>query len=114
MRHENSELKDRIKAGAKEYSKLMDKYHFIKNKQFNADMNIYHDLSGDSQTRRSELFSLNNRFGMTSSQINPILLNRQRPSTNEQETDTDSAIQGVIFTYTAIALKSELKYAPPS
>ena len=46
-RQENEELKDRIKAGAKEYSKLFEKYRLIKNKQFNHDLNVYTDLCGN-------------------------------------------------------------------
>ena len=42
---DNDELKERIKAGAKEYSKIFDKYRLLKNQQFNNDINVYHDLS---------------------------------------------------------------------
>jgi hypothetical protein len=47
LKEENEELKDRIKAGAKEYSKLLEKYHVVKNQQFNSEINAYNDMSGE-------------------------------------------------------------------
>ena len=44
VRLENEELKDRLKAGAKEYSKLFEKYRLNKNK--NQDLSVYSDLCG--------------------------------------------------------------------
>jgi hypothetical protein len=45
LKSENDELKDRLKVGYKEYTKLLEKYRLVKNQQFNHDMNAYHDLN---------------------------------------------------------------------
>ena len=74
IQQENEELKERIRAGAKEYTKLFDKYRLIKNQQFNSDMNVYHDLSSGD-------IHLGNRLPAT----------RQRSSTSS--TLSDSAIR---------------------
>lgn len=73
---ENEELKERIKAGAKEYSKLFDKYRLIKNRQFNQDINVYHDLNGGVHLRREMnsqshiLYSNNSHLDSPDSAIN--------------------------------------------
>jgi hypothetical protein len=60
LKEENQELKERIQAGAKEYSRLFEKYRLIKNQQFNYDMNLYHDLNGADILIRKDLNRFNN------------------------------------------------------
>lgn len=79
LKQENDDLKERIKAGAKEYSKLFEKYRIVKNKQFNHDINVYHDLNGGVHLRR-ELNSHSHILYANSTQ-------------HENEFDSDSAIQ---------------------
>lgn len=58
LRIENEELKDRVRAGGKEYSKLFEKYRLLKNKQFNHDLNVYTDLCGNEMImKRNESIS---------------------------------------------------------
>lgn len=72
LERENEELKERIKAGAKEYTKLIEKYRLLKNQQFNYDMNIYHDLNGDIHIKRdfSSHNNISNRTGSCCSDLN--------------------------------------------
>ncbi|CAF1053420.1 unnamed protein product [Brachionus calyciflorus] len=68
-RMENEELKERIKTGAKEYSKLYEKYRLLKNKQFNHDLNVYTDLCGNEHlVKRNESLSTDSAIQGGSSQ----------------------------------------------
>ena len=87
LREENQELKERIQAGAKEYSKLFEKYRLIKNQQFNYDMNLYHDLNGADILIRKDLNRFNNtnqRQGSFFGTSTPNIINNS---------ESDSAIQ---------------------
>jgi hypothetical protein len=87
LREENQELKERIQAGAKEYSKLFEKYRLIKNQQFNYDMNLYHDLNGADILIRKDLNRFNNtnqRKGSFFGTSTPNIIN---------SSESDSAIQ---------------------
>lgn len=85
QREEIEELKERIKAGAKEYSKLFDKYRLVRNQQLNMDVNVYHNLNGDVILGRR-----------SSSNLSPnLMLDRfmNSSSINDSQFDSDSAIQ---------------------
>lgn len=102
LREENEELKERIKAGAKEYSKLFDKYRLIRNQQLNMD--VYHDLNGEVvlSARRHSAIQNNNAVAYSSTNnTNPNntnflfdrFFNSSMLSNEGQQFDSDSAIQ---------------------
>jgi predicted nuclease with TOPRIM domain len=95
MKSENEELKERIRAGAKEYSKLFEKYRLLKNQQFNTDMNVYHDLNGEMHiTRRHNPFGCNTFTRQDSSQQQDLIRYTHRHSTPSSDgLESDSAIQ---------------------
>ncbi len=97
MKQENDELRDRIKAGAKEYSKLMEKYHMIKNQQFNNDINVYHELNGGD---RREFHKNHNH------QIAQCLFRKRNPQ-NPETDNSDSAIQDRTMSQSVRASNSE-------
>jgi hypothetical protein len=107
LKEENEELKDRIKAGAKEYSKLLEKYHMVKNQQFNSELNAYNDMSGDVQMNRftpqmqqqQPRNDLVNKRNVHNSQSSMFLRQRVGGSNAQQETtDNDSTIQNKSLT----------------
>lgn len=102
LREENEELKERIKAGAKEYSKLFDKYRLIRNQQLNMD--VYHDLNGEvvlSARRHSAIQNSNVVTYSSTNNTNPNntnflfdrFFNSSMLSNEGQQFDSDSAIQ---------------------
>lgn len=97
QREEIEELKERIKAGAKEYSKLFDKYRLVRNQQLNMDVNVYHNLNGD-------VVPLGRNNPTAATPNNNVLFERffnsSMLSNNESrdQFDSDSAIQvGFIY-----------------
>ncbi len=103
LKSENEELKDRLKVGNKEYTKLLEKYRLVKNQQFNHDMNVYHDLNGDIINIRKDFnYKLNNNNSNNSTNTSQrIFMNERQHQLNfrhstpacEQDSENDSAIQ---------------------
>lgn len=103
-KQENEELKDRIKAGAKEYSKLMEKYHLVKNQQFTNDINnMYQDLSNEATNNRRDVFqnAYNNKQNTNNNNTNNMILRQRIPTNNtalsnnnnnNNNSESDSAI----------------------
>ena len=98
LKAENEELKDRLKAGNKEYTKLLEKYRLVKNQQFNHDMNIYHDLNGDVIGIRKDFNYKHDNINNSSQRV---FMNERQHQLNyrhstpacEQDSENDSAIQ---------------------
>lgn len=91
LEQENEELTERLKAGGKEYSKLFEKYRFIKNQQFNYDMNVYQDLNGGNDIRFRKNANGNERM------IRSSTFGTSTPMTESSNLiDIDSAVQ--VFT----------------
>lgn len=44
MKQENEELKERIRYGAMEYTKMFEKCRLLKNQKFNSEINVYQDM----------------------------------------------------------------------
>ena len=98
-------MKDRIKAGAKEYSKLFEKYRLIKNKQFNQDLNVYTDLCGNEHlAKKSESWSTDsaiqeksNQTRVSSTDIENTLLDALLNSSlnNQPQKSTSTAVGNV-------------------
>jgi hypothetical protein len=98
LEQENEELTERLKAGGKEYSKLFEKYRFIKNQQFNYDMNVYQDLNGGSDLRFRKNAHGNERM------IRSSTFGTSTPMTESSTLiDIDSAVQ--VFSILFITLK---------
>ena len=97
LRAENEELKERIKAGAKEYSKLFEKCRILKNQQLNYDMNnVYHDLNGDVLNLRKDFnfkSNINQRLFMNQRQQNQQNYRHSTPAEDLDSEENDSAIQ---------------------
>ncbi len=88
LEQENEELTERLKAGGKEYSKLFEKYRFIKNQQFNHDMNVYQDLNSGSEIRFRKNANGNERM------IRSSTFGTSTPMTESSNLiDIDSAVQ---------------------
>ena len=98
LKTENDELKDRLKVGNKEYTKLLEKYRLVKNQQFNHDMNIYQDLNGDIISIRKDF---NYKHNNNNNSNQRIFMNERQHQLNyrhstpacEQDSENDSAIQ---------------------
>jgi len=76
LRKENEELKDRVRCGAYEYTKLFEKLRLVKNQKFNNELNVYPDLNAHQDDenklrRRSNLASSpeNDTHSQSSSQM---------------------------------------------
>jgi predicted nuclease with TOPRIM domain len=94
LKNENEELKERIRAGAKEYSKLFEKYRLLKNQQFNTDMNVYHDLNGEMHiTRRNNPFGGNAFIKQENQQQDFIRYTHRHSTPSSDGLECDSAIQ---------------------
>ena len=105
LQNENEELKERIKAGAKEYSKLFEKYRLLKNQQFNYDMNIYHDLNGNIHLKRD----LNqNRLVFDQNQQRNANYRHSTP-TEDHDGDIDSAITDKTVSQSARASSTDIE-----
>jgi hypothetical protein len=70
---ENEELKDRVRCGAYEYTKLFEKLRLLKNQKFNNELNVYHGLNSQDDNkltrRRSHITSTQNETQETCSQV---------------------------------------------
>lgn len=76
IRKENEELKDRVRCGAYEYTKLFEKLRLLKNQKFNNELNVYHGMSNSNSQddnkltrRRSHITSTQNETQETCSQV---------------------------------------------
>lgn len=110
LKLENEELKERINAGGKEYSKLAEKIRMLKSQNFmNNDMNVYHDLNtGDAMNIKKD-FNYKNQYqnqhntsSSASSLTQRVFMNERQHQLNfrhstpaavsEQDSQHDSAI----------------------
>jgi len=66
LRKENEELKDRVRCGAYEYTKLFEKLRLVKNQKFNNELNVYPELN----THQDEENKLRRRSNLASSPDN--------------------------------------------
>ncbi len=82
MNQENQELKERIRHGAMEYTKLFEKNRLLKNQKFNSEINIYHDLTGEeirysgrtTQPRQQQLNSTPSEDKLTPDSVTDVII----------------------------------------
>lgn len=98
LRKENEELKDRVRCGAYEYTKLFEKFRLVKNQKFNNELNVYHDLSSPQDDenklrRRSHITSIqsSDSHDQTGSQM------AQRTSEADSQNTLLDALLGTSF-----------------
>jgi archaellum component FlaC len=94
LKRENEELKERINAGGKEYSKLAEKIRILKSQHCN-DTNVYHDLNtGDAMNIKREFNykTQHNTSSSASSLTQRVFMNERQHQLNYQDSQHDSAI----------------------
>ena len=79
IKQENEELKERIRHGALEYTKLFEKNRLLKNQKFNSEVNVYHDLTSDDEHITGRILSRGMQFN--GSQINSVHTADERGTT---------------------------------
>jgi len=95
LRKENEELKDRVRCGAYEYTKLFEKLRLLKNQKFNNELNVYQEQN----TPKEEENKLRRRSNLTSTQTSDshAFIAAQKNSENDSQNTLLDALLGTSF-----------------